>query len=256
MRKPLAGKTVAVTRPRRQLRAFAGLLQRLGAEVVEFSTIRIEAAEDPQPLREAAARAGEFDWVVFTSANGVEHFWRALHGAGRGAAALDGVRLCAIGPATGDALRNRGVEPDLIPEEYVAEAVVAALAGAAHLDGKRVLLPRAAVARAVLPDGLRALGAVVTEVAAYRTCLASPDTPGFTAQLQAGEIDMITFTSSSTVRNFVQLVGSGVGGARIASIGPITSATARELGLPVHVEAVEYTAAGLAEAIRRYWTDG
>lgn len=247
--RPLAGRTVVVTRPRAQAAGFVEALEALGAAVVEFPTIRIEAPADPEPLARAASGAGGYDWIVFTSVNGVERFWDALRAAGGGADALDGVRVCAIGPATAGALEVRGVRPDVVPAEHVAEAVVAALEEAADLRGARVLLPRAAVARDVLPDGLRTRGAEVDDVAAYRTI---PDGRGADAlrrRLDRGEVDWVTFTASSTVRSFAELVGTEVGRARVASIGPVTSATARALGLPVHVEAERYTIPGLTAAL-------
>ncbi|HEX5725185.1 MAG TPA: uroporphyrinogen-III synthase, partial [Longimicrobiaceae bacterium] len=239
---------------RAQAAGFAAALAALGAEVVPLPTIRIVPPEDPEPLRRAAAEAGTFDWIVFTSVNGVERFWGALAETGRAAEGLGGARACAIGPATAGALEARGVRPAVVPSEFVAEAVVEALAAADDLRGRRVLLPRADLARAALPQGLAARGAEVVEVAAYRTV---PDdgagAEAARARLAAGEIDLVTFTASSTVRGFVALVGPELGRAAVASIGPITSATARALGLRVDVEAEEYTIPGLVRAIRRFY---
>lgn len=248
-RRPLWGRRVVVTRARAQA---SGLLRELaarGAEPIEFPTIRIESPPDPEPLRQAAREVGDFDWVVFTSANGVHRFWKALAAVGRDTRALGRVRVCAIGPATGEALEARGVRPDLLPAAYIAEGVLEAFRGIASLPGSRVLLPRAAGSRAVLPEGLTALGAQVVEVEAYR---AVPDQAGAAAlsdRFAANEIDLVTFTSSSTVRNFVAALGTRIGRARVASIGPVTSATARELGLTVDVEATEYTIPGLLRAV-------
>lgn len=253
-RRPLSGRTIVVTRARRQAAGFAAFLRGMGASVIEFPTIRIAGAPNPDALRTAAAAVSRYDWVLFTSVNGVEHFWSALRHTGGDARNFGPARVCAIGPATGAALARRGIHPDLIPARFVAEEVVSALAAASDLPGKRILLPRAEIARPVLPDGLKTRGAVVDEIPAYRT---EPDGAGadeVRAKLGVGEIDLITFTASSTVRNYVDLLGSDVAGAAVASIGPITSRTARELGLPVHVEATEYTIPGLGAAILNYYT--
>jgi uroporphyrinogen III methyltransferase/synthase len=248
--RPLSGRRVLVTRARAQASDLADELAALGAEVVQFPTIRIADAPDPSALGDAASRAAEFDWIVFTSANGVERFWEALAGLGRDTRSLGAARVCAIGPATAAALEARGVRADLVPGEYVGEGVVDALASADELTGKRILLPRAEIARSALPDGLRGHGAEVTEVAAYRTVPDGADADGVRARLAKGEIDYVTFTASSTVRNFVDLAGTDLGGARVVSIGPITSATVRELGLRVHAEATEFTIPGLVAALR------
>ncbi|MDQ3521199.1 MAG: uroporphyrinogen-III synthase, partial [Gemmatimonadota bacterium] len=151
-------------------------------------------------------------------------------------------------------LETRGIRPDLVPSEFVAEATVQALASSGELADRRILLPRAEMARATLPDGLRSCGATVDEVAAYRNEPDGADADEVRERLRAGEVDLITFTASSTVSNFVELLGANLAGAEVASIGPITSGTARELGLPVHVEAAEYTIPGLVHAIASHYT--
>jgi uroporphyrinogen III methyltransferase/synthase len=248
-RRPLAGRTVVVTRPRAQAGGFAAALEEMGAEVVPLPAIRIAPAPDPEPLRQAVRCAGTFDWIVFTSVNGVARFFAALADAGRDARALAPARIAAIGPATAAELAKHAIIPDLVPGEYVAEAAVEALA-AEGVAGKRVLLPRAEIARAVLPDELRARGAEVVDVAAYRTVPDGEGAAEVRRRLDAGEIDWVTFTASSTVRTFAELVGADVGRARVASIGPVTSGTARELGMRVDVEAAEYTIPGLLAALR------
>jgi uroporphyrinogen III methyltransferase/synthase len=248
-RRPLSGKRIVVTRARAQASGIAARLRELGAEVVQLPVIRIAAPDDPAPLRRAAEEAGAFDWIVFTSANGVERFFAALAEAGKDARALGGVRACAIGPATAAELARHGIRADLVPDEFVAEAALQALSAAAELAGRRILIPRAAEARSVLPDGLRARGAEVVEVAAYRTVRDGSGAEGVRTRLDAGEIDWVTFTASSTVRSFAALLGADAGKARVASIGPITSATLRELGMPVDVEAEEYTIPGLVQAL-------
>jgi uroporphyrinogen III methyltransferase / synthase len=255
-RRPLSGRRIVVTRARAQASDFGRALEALGAEVIQFPVIRIADPPDPGALRDAAAEAGTYDWVVFTSANGVDRFWAALGALGRDARALGGVRACAIGPGTAAALATRGVAADLVPDAYVAEAVVEAMAAAVDLRGARILLPRAEVARAVLPDSLRALGAEVAEVAAYTTVQDGEGADEVRRALAAGEVDAVTFTAASTVHNFVDLVGTAVGTARVASIGPITSAAARYRGLAVDVEAGEYTIPGLVDALRSFFDGG
>lgn len=254
--RPLSGRRVVVTRPRPQAEAFSRALEELGAEVVAFPTIRIADPPDPEPLRRAVGEARSFDWIVFTSANGVERFWAALRAAGGDTRRLGGVSLCAIGPATAAALEAEGARADLVPPEYVAEAVVEALEGACELRGARILLPRAEVARSVLPDSLRERGAEVHDVPAYRTEPDGEQAEGVRGMLRRGEVDVVTFTASSTVRNFADLVGTDVGGARVACIGPVTAATARELGLEVAIEAGVYTVPGLLDAIVRHFAAG
>ncbi len=235
---PLVGRRIVITRPADRAGRLAERLASLGAVPVVFPTIRIEAAE-PGPLVAAARALDGFDWVVFTSANGVEAFFARLGDAGKDARDVGRRKVAAIGPVTARALRERGVEPALVPEEYVAEAVLAALG---EVRGLRILLPRADIAREALADGLRSRGAQVTEVAAYRTVGADGPAPDL------GQADAVTFTSSSTVRHFV---GSGaqLRRAKVICIGPVTAATARELGLEVSAVATEYTEDGLIAAL-------
>ena len=250
---PLFGQRIVVTRARAQV---SGLLQRLtqlGAEVLQFPTIRIEPPTDPAPLQQAVATVHEYDWVVFTSVNGVEAFFQALQAAGADARRLARARVCTIGPVTTERLLDFGIRADVVPDRFVAEAVVEALQSADRWPGRKVLLPRAEVARSELPDQLRALDAAVNEVTAYRTVLDHGDQAELRQRLQRNEVDWITFTSSSTVRNLLaqidpQLLCSSRG--RLASIGPITSATITEAGLAVAVEAAEYTIDGLITALR------
>jgi uroporphyrinogen III methyltransferase / synthase len=248
-RRPLIGQRIVVTRARAQASVLAARLSELGAEVFQFPTIRIEDPLDPESLLHAVARVDTFSWVVFTSVNGVRRFWEALRAGGRDSRALCGVSVCAIGPATAAACELEGVRADLVPERFVAEAVLEAFAREGVQEGERVLIPRAAEARGELPEGLRRLGAEVTEVAAYRTVPDSGERDRLARLLEDGAVDWITFTASSTVRNFVEAVGSDLGGARVASIGPITSGTARELGLRVDIEAESYTIDGLVMAL-------
>jgi len=244
----LGGLRVAVTRAQEQADAFRTVLEASGASVVEFPTIAIAPPADAGPLDRAIAGLASYDWVIFTSVNGVHQFWGRAAATGADLSAIRECRVAAIGPATADALRARGVEPDLVPGEFVAEAIVEALP---EVRGLRILLPRADIARAVLREQLVARGASVDEVAAYRTVRGHP-TPAAFAALRAG-VDVIAFTSASTVRNFVDLIGDDLNevlrDTSIACIGPITARAADELGLPVHVVAEEYTIEGLTEAI-------
>lgn len=239
-----------------QAEEFLQGLRALGAEAVSLSTIRIQGPADPEPLRRAITNLEGFDWVVFTSANGVAQFWQELEAAGAAGRWPQRLRAAAIGPATADALRARGIEAEMVPDEYVAEAVADALARADDLAGRKILLPRAAEARQVLPRRLRAAGAAVEEVVAYETGPDPEGIAGLRAALDRGELDMVTFTSASTVRQFVARAGANMGSARIAVIGPITAAAARSAGLQVDVEAKEYTVEGMLTAIREYFAVG
>lgn len=245
---PLAGVRVVVTRPRGQASRLVELLADHGAEVVRFPTIRIDPPLDPEPLRRAAREAAGFDWVVFTSVNAVDRFVETLEAVHGDADALTAVRVCAIGDATAAELARRRVDTHLVPDEFVTEGVVEALLRADPLAGRRVLLPRAAGARDLLPRALREAGSEVVEVAAYRTVRDGEGADAIRDLLAADAVDLITFTSGSTVRAFLELVG-GTGRARIASIGPATSAVARELGIRVTVEAEVHTVEGLVASI-------
>jgi uroporphyrinogen III methyltransferase / synthase len=248
-RLPLFGKCIVVTRAREQAEALGGRLRALGANVIEMPTIEIAPAADYNPLDRAITELQAYDWLIFTSANGVRYFMERLDRSRRDLRALR-ARTCAIGVATKSAVEALHLKVDLMGEEYVAESLVEAFRSL-DLQGKRVLLPRAAVARDVLPGELRQRGACVDVVEAYRTVLPAG------AEQQAAEIfargskpEWITFTSSSTVQNFVLIAGAGaLEGVKVASIGPVTTATAKKLGIVVTAEARVYTADGLVEAI-------
>ena len=253
--RPLFGKRVLVTRPRDQAGEFVDRLLDLGANPIEAPTIRIAAPEDDGPLDAACAAAGTFDWILFTSVNGVDAFMEHLLAGPRDVRALQGVRLCAIGPATAARLGRFGLKVDLMPAEHRAEAVSEALRREADLDGARVLLPRADLARALLPTELRRAGADVVEVTAYRTVPATgtPDIDIYKMLLEQ-EIDVVTFTSASTVRNFVKLVGVEpaadlLGTTVVAAIGPVTAEAARQLGIETTIMPSTYTVTALAQAI-------
>lgn len=244
----LAGKRVVITRARGQAAELAAQLEKAGAEVIELPTIEIQPAADYRPLDEALARIGSYDWLIFTSSNGVRFFLGRLALAGLN---IDAVRahICAIGPATRTEAENAGFRVALMPAEYVAESLVAAFEGHG-LAGKRVLLPRAAVARDVVPAELRNRGATVDVVEAYRTGIPAEAAAQAQSIFAGRRPDWITFTSSSTVANFVQVAGAAaLAGVRVATIGPVTTATARRHGIEVTVEARTFTAGGVVEAI-------
>jgi len=234
----LKGKRIIVTRSRKQAGCLIRALEKQGAEVIAIPAIEIRDPLDPEPLERAAACAGDYDLVIFTSANGVSHFVKCNPAKIRGA-------ICAIGPGTATALRRHGMQPTFMPRRYIAEGVIEALADF-PLQGKRVLIPRAAIARDVIPWELSRRGANVDVVEAYRTVLPEASR----AKAKGIQADLVTFTSSSTVENFGKLFNGKPPLIPAACIGPITSATARKLGWRVVVEAEEYTISGLVKAIK------
>lgn len=249
---PLRGKRILVTRPPHQAGLFSERLRTLGAEPVVFPTIGIAAAEDTAPLDEAIAEIRSYDWVIFTSKNAIAPFWERLKAAGKDARALAGVRIGAIGPQTAAGLETIGLLADFVPDTYVAEAIVEQIG---DVRGERILLPRSHIARAALVEGLTAKGAIVNVVTAYRTVAGDPSEEAW-QQLHNGRIDIATFTASSTVRNFVEMLDGEAAGALlrhalVACIGPITAATAREYGIGVDIVAEEHTVDGLIDAIAR-----
>jgi uroporphyrinogen III methyltransferase/synthase len=253
--RPLLGRRILVTRARTQASRLVEQLEALGAEAVEAPAIRIEPPEDRSPLLAAAHDAASFNWIVFTSVNGVDAFFDALAETGGDARALAGVHLATIGPATTERLASHGLRADLQPATYTGAAVADALAGSADLDGAAILLPRADIAPPDLADALATAGARVTEVAAYRTVPDPDGAEAAAADLRERRADWITFTSSSTVRNLLEAVGVETvrdSGARLASIGPTTSGTLREAGLEPTIEATEHTIPGLVGAILEY----
>lgn len=246
----LRGKRVLVTRPRAQADEFLAALRQAGAEPVCFPVIAIEALADTAMLDRALGKLACYDWLVLTSVNGVMAVWERL-AALEVSALPPGLRVAAIGPKTAGALRSRGVEPDFVPREYIAEAI---LPGLGDLHGRWVLLPRAELARPDLALAIRQAGGVPHEIVAYRTLPADPDPEGLRALRQG--VDILTFTSSSTVRNFISLVAAAgldprrlPGSPIVACIGPITAETARQAGLLADVVAEEYTTAGLLAAL-------
>ncbi len=245
-RRPLHGKRVVVTRARAQASGMARTLEALGAEVVELPAIRIESRIESSEVRAAIESLHVYALVCVTSPNGARLLFDAMEAAGRDARALSQAQVAAIGPGTARTLRERGVIADVVPERFVAEALVEALAEM-PIEGKPVLVARAAEARDVLPDALRDRGADVDVIALYETVREAPAPEAIEAAMHA---DYVTFTSSSTVKNFLEVTGGRVPeGARLVSIGPVTSDTAREAGLDVAVEADEHDPDGLVKAL-------
>jgi uroporphyrinogen III methyltransferase / synthase len=243
---PLFGRSVVVTRAREQASELRRRLEGLGAEVVELPAITIEPVPFDLPALD------QYGWLVFTSANGVSAlFDRGLDPAGLDARALAGVRVAAIGPGTASALAERGVRTDLLPERFVAESLLEAFP-APEPAGERVLIARAEQARDVLPESLSERGYDVDVLAVYRTETATPDAAAL-ERVRRGDVDALTFTSSSTVTNLCDLLGGAVPAPQplVASIGPVTSETATERGLRVDVEATEHTIDGLVDALLR-----
>ena len=257
--RPLFGRRILVTRPRAQAAAFVDRLADLGAEPIEAPMIRIAPPEDAAPLEAACAAATTFDWIVFTSGNGVDAFMERLLAGPRDVRALGTTRLCAIGPATAARLQRYGLTVDLLPAEHRAEAVSAALCRDQDLAGARILLPRADIARAALPDELRRAGADVVDVAAYRTVPdRGPDRIDLSRMLREGALDAVTFTSASTVRSLAERLGPEtpedlLANTIVASIGPVTAETARQLGIVTAIMPSTYTAPALAEAIAAHF---
>jgi len=269
--RPLTGLRVLVTRPEGQAEDFVERLRDLGAEPVVCATIRIVPPADWALLDRALQKLADYDWVIFTSVNGVRSVCERLAALDLPVTILAGARLAAIGPATRQALAEQGLAVALMPHIYVAEAILDEIGDVA---GQRILLPRADIARKALADGLKSMGAQVDEVAAYCTVAATSGqkTSGQEASgrasvparsdqpaLPADPLDIATFTSPSTVRNFLALLESAgrpaesyLAGAQVACIGPITAQAAREAGLPVHIEATEHTVDGLIKALIAY----
>jgi uroporphyrinogen-III synthase len=254
---PLSGIRVLVGRARHQAGALSAELRKLGATVLEIPFIEIRKPRSFKPLDAALKTLGEYDWLILTSANGVEAMWGRMAKLRITKVILGPVRIAAIGPATKKAIEQRGAKVDVVPKEYVAESVVRSLRR--RVKGKRVLLVRAKVARDVIPRELRRAGAHVDVVEAYETVVPQSSRSRLRKALASPQRrpHVVTFTSSSTVKNFVALLRSGgkrttaMDGILTASIGPVTSSTLRELGLRVDIAAKEFTIPGLVNAVVR-----
>lgn len=251
---PLAGRHVVVTRARAQAGALAAALEAAGARVSVAPAIRVEPVPDLAPLHAALRSLERYRWVLFASRNAVEITFDAARALGPGGAAWARVRTGAVGPATAAALRERGIEPAVVAERRVAEGLVEAVTAEEPLAGARVLVPQAADARPALAEGLRSAGAAVDAIPVYRTVAAEGgDAAALAGELLAGRVDAVTFTSSSTVRHFVELVGERVVTAPIvvAALGPITADAARDAGFADIVVADDATVPALVAALAR-----
>lgn len=252
-RRPLFGKRIVVTRARSQASTLSEQLAALGAEVIEMPATRIEEL-DSGPIQRAISRLSEYGWVVFTSQNAVRIFWDTLRAESLDARALAGIKVAAVGPATASALLERGLAVDVAPDRFVAEALLDALRGRRDVQGVRVLYAKAEGAREVLHDGLEELGALVDEVVLYRSVVDGTGAAELRQRLIDGDVDLVTFTSASSVNGFVAAAGEDVvRRVPAATIGPITSAAARERGLEVSIEATESTISGLVAAVAGYF---
>lgn len=247
----LAGRRVVVTRAAAQAAPLSEALETRGARVIAFPTIVIEPARDAEPVRRAVASLEAYAWIVFTSTNAVRYFVDHLT-TRPGGRVPPGVHVAAVGSGTAEALAERQIRVDAIPEVFRGARIAEALG---DLAGRRVLLPRADIGRTETPETLRAAGALVDTVTVYHTVPAAADAAGLAA-LEAG-VDAVTFTSPSTFTNFTALLGARarplLDGVVLASIGPVTSAAIRDAGLPVHVEPAEHTMSGLVDALETYY---
>ncbi len=251
--RPLSGKRVVVTRTRKQAGKLTSRLRALGADVIELPTIRIEPPSDLRAFGELVQDAHGYDWIVFTSPNGVDAFFEMFFKLYDDAREIGAAKIVAIGPATAQRVRDFHLRVDLQPEEFVAEAVVREFQRQGGVENLRILIARAEKARDVLPRELSRLGAIVDEGFAYRTVPETRDITGARHRFLEEGADLITFTSSSTVENFLALGLSWPKGMKVASIGPITSQTTRDHGLKVDVEARRHDIDGLVEAIRKFF---
>lgn len=261
---PLAGRTIVITRALAQAAEFAAELERYGARVVACPTIEITAPESYAPLDEAIENLYGYDWIIFTSVNGVDYFLARFAELGHEISELDELRVCSIGEATAVRLRDAQVHVDVVPEQFKAEGVFAALTdylgGPKGLHAVNFLIPRAAVARDYLPLALEGAGARVDVIAAYRTVRPQTSERGrIEALLAGGAVDCIAFTSSSTVSNFAQIFDTTdlrelLDGVAVACIGDITASTAAEYNLRTHIQPSEYTTTALARAIAAHYT--
>lgn len=253
--RPLTGVKVLVTRSRDQASVLSEMLRQEGAEAIEVPTIRIVPMEDHTQLDGAIRSLGKYGWVIFTSANGVEAFFDRVYALGKDSRVLGGLELGVIGPATARALALRGICADLVPSEFASEALVRALEDH-DLESISILMPRADIAGDELTEGLTRMGALVDSVAAYRTVPVPESKEMARTLLESGSIDLVTFTSSSTVGNLLGLLdgeSSLLKGVQIACIGPVTAKAVEKAGLGVSVMAQEYTVAGLVSAVKAHF---
>lgn len=253
--KPLFGKGVVITRPEKQADDLAKLLIKEGAHPIHFPTIKIVPPPSCRELDAAIKNLEEYDWLIFTSANGVAYFFERLFAKKKDIRDLKGIRICCIGPATARQVANRGIKVDLVPRKFISEGILESFARK-NLKGKKILLARAADARDVLPEGLKKLGAKVHVVTAYVTVNSGKKKNELEALFKENQVDVITFTSSSTVHNFAKIAGRGFKlpkGVKIACIGPVTAAAAQKAGFSVDIHQEEYTMEELVGALIKYF---
>jgi uroporphyrinogen III methyltransferase/synthase len=256
-KKSLTGKKILITRAHEQSGDFAAQLKKLGAEVVEFPTIEIDPPTRWKEVDQAVDQLKSYDWIIFTSANGVRFFWQRLKERGKSLRLPSFLKVCAIGPATASRLRSKGVSVSYVPRQFIAESILDGFKRQ-RMEGKRILLARAKKARDVLPKGLKKLGAEVDVVEVYRTVRPKGGSRRMKHLLTEEKIDVITFTSSSTVNHFTDLLKKDdlknlVKGLAIACIGPVTARTAKERGLRVRIQPKQYTIPALTRAIADYF---
>ena len=252
--RPLFGKTIIVTRSRDQASEFSEQLIELGANVLEYPTINITSPDDFGPLDRELGNLDSTDWLIFTSVNGVDAFFNRIFELGRDVRDLKGVKICSIGPSTTERIKGFHVSIDCQPPKYVAESVVEALKKIEEIKGKRFLMPRTDIARSYIPEELEKMGAEVSDIIAYKTVLATDGDNIVLNKLKDGEVDIVTFTSASTVKNFVKIIGEDnlsafKNNVQFASIGPITNESAEEMDIDISIKAEEYTIPGLVQAI-------
>jgi len=253
--KPLFGKGVVITRPEAQAESLAALLHEQGARAIHFPTIQIVPPETWSALDEALGRLADYAWIVFTSANGVRFFFQRLQEQGLDIRGLKNIRICTIGPATAGILEAMGIKVDLVPEEYISEGVVKAFQGQ-NIRGARILLPRAETARNVIPAGLAQMGAQIDVIAVYRTISSGRHPEELDRLIKEGKVDVITFTSPSTVTYFQEIMGRDYAlppQAKIAAIGPVTAAAVNKADLKVDILQETYTIEGLVAGLQDFF---
>ncbi|MCX5849715.1 MAG: uroporphyrinogen-III C-methyltransferase [Deltaproteobacteria bacterium] len=253
--KPLFGKGVVITRPEKQADDLARLLVKEGANPINFPTIKIVPPPSWRELDAAIKKLEEYEWLIFTSANGVAFFFERLLAKKKDIRDLKGVKICCIGPATAQQVENKGIKVDLVPKKFISEGILKSFSGK-NLKGKKILIARAAKARDVLPEGLKKLGAKVNVVTAYVTVSSGKKKNDLETLFKENQVDVITFTSSSTVHNFIKIMGSGFKlpkGVKIACIGPVTAAAAKKAGFSVDIHQEEYTMEGLVDALKKFF---
>ncbi len=257
-KRPLKGKSIVITRAEEQAGSFSKKLRSLGARVIEFPTIKFAPPEEWNEVDRAISNLSHYDWLIFTSVNGVRFFFARLEEKSLDFSLLQGISIAAIGPATAKEIEKKGLEVSFIPENYVAESIVEGFKKY-ELSGKKALLPRAEKARELIPQKLREEGMEVDVVVVYRTLPERKNASEIATMIKNNEVDLITFTSSSTVRNFVEVLkekldlGTPFSQVKIACIGPVTAKTARELGLKVDILAEEFTIDGLIKSILNFY---